>query len=135
MRLCRAQFGHKPIGRLLNDLIRPPQKRRRDRQAERLRGFQVDDQLELSRPESARLEALFTCRATPKAGGRIIVAEVGPVVLQRAVQTKLSTTEKISMKYCWVATRRCMSWITCRRLAGSLETTLAHQEIGEQPGR
>src|SRR6266581_9605208 len=31
---------------LLDDLIRPPQQRRRDRQAERLGGLEVDDQLE-----------------------------------------------------------------------------------------
>src|SRR5215831_10402837 len=34
---------------LFDDLIRPPQHRLRDRQAERLGGFEVDDQLELSR--------------------------------------------------------------------------------------
>src|SRR5260370_34853227 len=35
------------LSRLLDYLIRPQQKRRLDRQAERLRGLQVDDQLEL----------------------------------------------------------------------------------------
>ena len=32
---------------LLNDLIRPQEQRRRDGEAERLRGFEVDDQFEL----------------------------------------------------------------------------------------
>src|SRR6185369_2298985 len=36
-------------GRSLNQLICPPQQRRRDRQAERLGGLEVDDQLELRR--------------------------------------------------------------------------------------
>ena len=34
---------------LLDDLVRPPQHRRRDRQPERLRGLEIDDQLELGR--------------------------------------------------------------------------------------
>jgi hypothetical protein len=34
---------------LFDDLVRPPQHRRRDREAERLGGFEVDDQLELRR--------------------------------------------------------------------------------------
>jgi hypothetical protein len=36
-------------GRSLDDLIRPPQQRRRDRQAERFGGLEVDDHLELRR--------------------------------------------------------------------------------------
>ena len=36
-----------PAGRSLDQLIRPPQQRRRDRQAERLGGLHVDDQHEL----------------------------------------------------------------------------------------
>jgi hypothetical protein len=31
----------------LDDVVRPRQQRRRDREAERLRGLEVDDQLEL----------------------------------------------------------------------------------------
>src|SRR5882724_11895174 len=37
----------KRAGRSLNDFIRPPQERRRDRQAKGLRGLEVDNQLEL----------------------------------------------------------------------------------------
>src|SRR5215831_4582539 len=47
MRWSWAQLGHKPPGRLLDHLIRPRQRRRRDRQAESLGGLEVDDQLEL----------------------------------------------------------------------------------------
>src|SRR5882724_2526296 len=39
---------------LLNDLIRPPQQRRRDREAEGLGGLEVDDQLELQCPHDLR---------------------------------------------------------------------------------
>jgi hypothetical protein len=38
---------HKPVVFLLDHLIRPPEERRRDRQAEGLRGLEVDHQLEL----------------------------------------------------------------------------------------
>ena len=37
------------LGRLLNDLIRPQQQRRRDGEAEGLRGLEVDDQFKLGR--------------------------------------------------------------------------------------
>ena len=41
-----AQLGHKSVGPLLNDLIRPLQQRRRDRQPEGLRGLEVDNEVE-----------------------------------------------------------------------------------------
>src|SRR5467141_1888068 len=43
----RASIAATWRGRSLNHLIRPLQERRRDRQAERLGGLHVDDQLEL----------------------------------------------------------------------------------------
>jgi hypothetical protein len=42
-----AVGGHVGRARLFNDLVRPPQHRLRDRQAERLRGLQVDHELKL----------------------------------------------------------------------------------------
>src|SRR2546425_7881827 len=65
-RLALAPAGLTPARRTCllwtrNDLIRPPQHRRRDRQAERLRGLDVDDQLEPGGPldgEVARLGTL-----------------------------------------------------------------------------
>src|SRR5215813_563219 len=44
---CSENLGVREADHLLDDLIRPPQHRRRDRQAERLGGLEVDDQLEL----------------------------------------------------------------------------------------
>src|SRR5215467_3451870 len=49
MRLRWAQFGHKRIGHLLNDLVCPREQRLRDRKAKRLGGLEVDDELELRR--------------------------------------------------------------------------------------
>ena len=46
-------------GWLLDDLIRPPQQRRRDRQAEGLGGLEVDDQLELRGLLDGKLARLF----------------------------------------------------------------------------
>jgi hypothetical protein len=45
--------------RLLNHLIRPPQQRRRDRQAEGLGRLEVDDQLELRRLLDGKLARVF----------------------------------------------------------------------------
>src|SRR5205823_6256768 len=56
-RSCRGMRGDA----LLNDLIRPPQKRRRNRQPKRLRSLEVDHKLELGGlfdGEIARLGAL-----------------------------------------------------------------------------
>jgi hypothetical protein len=47
MRLSWAQFGHKRIGRLLDNFVRPQEEPRRDRQPQDLGGLEVDDQLEL----------------------------------------------------------------------------------------
>ena len=47
MRLSWAQFGHKRIGLLLDNFVRPQEERRRDRQPQDLGGLEVDDQLEL----------------------------------------------------------------------------------------
>ena len=59
MRLSWAQLGHKPVGLLLDNLIRPRQQRRRDRQAERFRGLEVDDQhlwdIDLVRNQTTRV--------------------------------------------------------------------------------
>jgi len=59
MRWRWAQFGHKPVGLLLDNLIRPRQQRRRDRQAERFRGLEVDDQhlwyIDLVRNQTTRV--------------------------------------------------------------------------------
>ena len=49
MRLRWAQLEPKAVGLLLNDLVRPPQERRRDREPERLGGLEVNHQLELCR--------------------------------------------------------------------------------------
>src|SRR5437870_7409968 len=45
--LRHSQDAVATLRRSLDDLIRPPQHRRRDREAERLRGLEVDHQLEL----------------------------------------------------------------------------------------
>src|SRR5262249_56018968 len=45
----RSDCPRMRVGRSLDHLIRPRQQRRRDRQAERLGGLEVDDQLELGR--------------------------------------------------------------------------------------
>src|SRR3989304_9522060 len=43
VRVCACSIGWKP---LLNDVIRPQEQRRRDREAERFCGFQIEDKLE-----------------------------------------------------------------------------------------
>ena len=45
----QEQMTSQPAERSLDDLIRPLEERRRDRQAEGLGGLEVDDQLELRR--------------------------------------------------------------------------------------
>src|SRR3989442_8374367 len=45
----RSQSRRGDASRLLNDLVRPPQQRRWDRQPERPGGLEIDDQLELRR--------------------------------------------------------------------------------------
>jgi hypothetical protein len=49
-----------PTGPSLDDLIRPQQERRRNRQAERLGGLEVDDQLERGRLLDRQVSGLRT---------------------------------------------------------------------------
>jgi hypothetical protein len=43
------EHGLARMANLLDHLVRPPEQRRRDRQAERLRGLEVDDEFEARR--------------------------------------------------------------------------------------
>src|SRR6266849_1907212 len=63
-------------GRSLNDLIRPLQERRRDRQAEGLGGLEVDDKVELRRlfyGQVARLTALEDPIDVPRGSAHLVL--------------------------------------------------------------
>src|SRR5216683_5328696 len=73
MNLSRSQFGHKQVGRLLNQLIRPYQERLGDGQAEGLGGLEVDHQLELRRLLDGKVAGLCALEDLVDVGGGVAI--------------------------------------------------------------
>src|SRR5712692_5833517 len=80
-----------PAARSLNYLVRPPQQRRRDRQAEGLGGLAVDDQLELRRLLDGQVGGLSAAQDLVHIGGGAPpqIAETRPIADEVARIDKL----------------------------------------------
>src|SRR5215472_9144959 len=103
--------------------------RKRDRNPERLRGLEVDDQVELSRLLHRQLSRLLTLEDTPGVGAdqAVLVGDAAPIAHQRAGSGKLAKLinrrHPMPKRQCGKLFNRCVEqWIGANHQSGGTQS-------------